>query len=60
MSIKDTARQDLRTMLLRDGNVKPSGLPSAFKHIDRVASRAAAIAARKQELNKTVTVTRRI
>lgn len=59
MSIKDTSKTDLRAMLLKDGNVKASAMPSAFKHVDMKESRAAAIAARRNELHCKVTVTKK-
>lgn len=59
MSIKDTSKTDLHAMLLKDGNIKASTAPSAFKHIDVAASRAAAIAARRNELNCKVIVTKK-
>lgn len=59
MSIKDTSRQDLRSLLLKNGLVVPTSLPSAIKHVDLASSRAAAIAARRDELGKNVIVTRK-
>jgi hypothetical protein len=59
MSIKDTSKMDLRSMLLKNGTVTPGTHSNTIKHIDIKASRAAAIAARRNELQRSVNVTRK-
>ena len=58
MSIKDTSKQDIRSMLLRSGTVTAgSSIGNTIKHIDPNESRAAAIAARRNELCRKVETT---
>lgn len=59
MSIKDTSKQDLRSLLLSSGNIKPATgiFANTIKHIDPTESRAAAIAARRNELCRRVETT---
>jgi hypothetical protein len=59
MSIKDTSKQDLRSMLLKNGTVTPGTYSNTIKHIDIKASQAAAIAARRNEMNRVINVTRK-
>ena len=50
----------LRSMLLRDGTLKSSELqPSAVRHVDKAASQAAAIAARRADMNMRAQVTKK-
>jgi hypothetical protein len=50
MAISKKEHQALRSILLRDGTIKGTNAPSEFKSTDKAASRANAIAARRNEL----------
>jgi len=50
MSIKDTSKQDMRAMLLKNGNVPPTSIVgNTVKHMNRKDSMESAIAARRAE-----------
>jgi hypothetical protein len=50
-------QNNLRDMLLNNGTVKQGNIqPSAFRHTDKVASKAAAIAARRADIGIKPTV----
>jgi hypothetical protein len=58
MAQSKTNQNNLRDMLLNNGNIQQGDIqPSAFRHIDKEESQAAAIAARRAELQRTPAVT---
>lgn len=58
MAQSKTGQNALREMLLNNGSLRQGETqPSAIRHVDKKASQAAAIAARRAEINKKPTVT---